>query len=234
MTVAGLCTFSPADEEGDSRSSTPTSGARRRRLASRPALIGAVLGALALAVVPAARAQTTSGSSTSGSSTASINVAVRSITVAPGAVNFDVCDQNGTATGSTLTFPNGRCATSAANVVTITNGSAPGHIDVQGADAIPADGGTHWTLCGGGILCTGNNGVPGQDQFAEQDGGPNGAPGPFLVTGDRGAQCDTGFSSNCSAGSNQGVTESLHMAGPSGSTDNSRAFTTAWTWTAVP
>jgi hypothetical protein len=92
---------------------------------------------------------------TSGSVKVTINVAVRSVSLSPTAT--DQCSG-----GAPLTFPNGRCNST---TITVTNGSAAGHIDVQGADAIPQDLATHWTLCGGtGPACTGGGPtVAGQD-----------------------------------------------------------------------
>jgi hypothetical protein len=157
--------------------------------------------------------------------------------------------------GASLTFPNDACYTTGGDNVTITNGAIAGHVDVNGSDAIPSDvGGTHWALCGGsgGPACTGAPGggigcvgcvlgsnlpAPGVDQFAEAGqtlGG--GLPGPVLTNA---AQADTLFSvpfgiADGSAGAGQSATETLGLMGPSSSSDQSSAFTTAWTWTAVP
>jgi len=179
--------------------------------------------------------------------TATINVAVRSVAVAPTSTTFDTCrDSLGNPTGSALLFPNGNCNTTGSHNVTITNGQAAGHIDVQGADAIPADNLTRWTLCGGstafgGSNCTGSSTTtPGQDQFREYDCNPatplsGCAVGPNLTTT---AQCDTAFDGGagtaCTATSGQTVTEILSFVGPASSTDSSTTLTTLWTWTAVP
>jgi hypothetical protein len=184
--------------------------------------------------------------STSGSSTATVNIAVRSVNVSPSTTTFNQCyDANGNLLPSAvLVFPFGMCQTIDTAAVTITNGSAPGHIDVQGADAIPSDNGTHWTLCGGagGPACTSSisnalvAGIkyPGQDQFVELTsiGGISGTLGTAPLTNS--PQCDDQFGSSCVATSGQATTESLVLQGPTASTDSSSSFTTVWTWTAVP
>jgi len=177
---------------------------------------------------------------TSASTTGTITVAVRSVTVSPSSIAFGSCVTNDglTSTGSALTFPNGGCQ---AINITITNGTAPGHIDITGADAIPADSGTHWTLCGavaaaGGATCANGQFTPGVDQFFEEGHSSNtSAPSPPLSTT---PQCDLAFANSggasCSATSGQVGSEYLSLEGPSSSTDNSTSFTTIWTWTAVP
>src|SRR4029077_15895844 len=132
-----------------------TSRPRGRRFAIPIATVAAV-GALMLGGAPAVLA------STGGSPTVTITVAVRSITVSPSTATFNTCSLSGTSTGSTLEFPNGLCTTGT-SYITITNGAAAGHVDVNGADAIPADNGTHWTLCGSGSSSC----LPGTDQFDE-------------------------------------------------------------------
>jgi hypothetical protein len=166
----------------------------------------------------------------SGSSTATVNIATRSVTVTPSSLTFDSCSDNNTnSTGTYLTYPNGDCLTT--GTVTVTNGNQPSHIGVSGADAIPADNGTHWTLCGGnGTGCT-NSGFPGQDQFGEQGHSPSGSS-PYLTSL---PQCDTSFSAACAATAGQGNSLiRLELIGPSASTDPSLSFSTVWTWTAFP
>jgi hypothetical protein len=206
--------------------------ARRSRLRwASPLAVVAVCAAGMASVVPVA-------ASTSGASTATVNIAVRSITVSPASFTFDSCGEDGTttSTGSVLVIPGGTCGSTSA--ITVTNGSAPGHVDVQGVDAIPADAGTHWTLCSATVDCSGPSlgcggcgNYPGADQFTERDqvGANN---GPDLTTS---AQCDTVFApSSCAASSSQAVVERVSLWGPNSSTDGSTSFTTVWTWTAVP
>jgi hypothetical protein len=198
------------------------------------ALVAAALGGIGLVGATPA-----SASGTSGGTTASINVAagaVRSVTVSPSATTFTACASSaGASSGTTLVFPNGTCL---AGPVTITNGSQPGHIDVQGSDAVPSDNGTRWTLClpmvGAPVVpCTGtaNPLTPGADQFAEEANTANGTGSPPLTNN---PQCDTAFSAACAASSGQSASETLILLGPQSSSDPSASFTTVWTWTAVP
>jgi hypothetical protein len=185
----------------------------------RLALAG--LAALAVAAVPVGSAL----AATSGSVSETITVAVRSVTVSPSSASL--CSS-----ASPLTFPNGRCQTSN---ITITNGSAAGHIDVNGADAIPADSGTHWTLCAGTVAptCSGG-GNAGQDQYRENTfNNSNTSIRPDLTNT---PQCDTSFApgSACAAAAGQSTKEFIAMTGPSASTDTSSTFTSSVTWTAVP
>ena len=177
--------------------------------------------------------------STSGTCTGTVNITpppVRSITVAPSSFIFGACyDHANSSTGSNLSFPNGYCYINNSGAgLTITNGTASSHIDIQGADAVPSDAGTHWTLCTVGITsCTGAANEPGQDQFGERSD-VGGQEGPWLSTS---AQCDTAFdapTSSCAATAGQVTTETLTLVGPSGSTDTSTQFSSVWTWTAAP
>lgn len=198
-----------------------------------PLAAAAVVGLGVASALPVAAA------STSGSSTGTVNVtppAVRSITVSPSSFTFGACHDNANnPTGSYLSFPNGYCyIDNSGTGITITNGTASSHIDIQGADAIPSDAGTHWTLCTAGTTaCTGSGGEPGQDQFAERSD-ISGQESPWLTAS---AQCDSAFdapNTSCAATAGQAATETLTLVGPSGSTDPSTTFTTVWTWTAVP
>lgn len=202
---------------------------RHRRRAARLLLApaGALLAVTAVLLFSMAEP---AQADTSGSSTATVNVATRSVTVSPSTLTLDYCfDSAQNSTGTYLAYPNGDCSTSAK--VTVSNGNAPGHIDVNGADAIPSDNGTHWTLCGGSGTGCGNAGFPGQDQFGEQGHSPAGNS-PFLTTT---PQCDTSFSASCTASSGQSNSSiTLELIGPMASSDGSTSFSTVWTWTAAP
>jgi hypothetical protein len=123
--------------------------------------------------------------------------------------------------------------------VTIANGSAPAHIDVAGSDAIPADGGTHWTLCGGvGQTCTGKNDRPGRDQLQATTLGGTKKPSPG-TTLTYTPLCDTAFGQgiqtfDCAADAGQTANEGLAVLAPTFSTDTSATFTTLVAWTAAP
>jgi hypothetical protein len=205
------------------------SGALRRR----------VIVALAAAALAASAAGPAWAQTTSGGTTAFIPVAqppVRSITVSPGTVTYTNCT-GGNSTATQLGFPNGTC-TVASPAITVTNGPAPGHIDVNGANATPADGGTHWALCGpnaGEPACAAPPDIPGADQFSEDTISPSGT-GVILTTT---PSCDGAFNStnaadNCAASAGHSTGEGLFVRGPSSSTDTSANFSTTVTWTAVP
>lgn len=169
-----------------------------------------------------------------GSTTATINIAVRSVTVTPSAVTYGNCvDSNILSTGNGLTFPNGACgapteALDGVTAIVVTNGDVPSHIDVEGADAVPADQGPHWILVGG-------SGVPSQDEFAELtlNAGLTGAGGEVYLSTT--PQCDYPlYQGSCFAQAGEPGADVLNMKGPSASTDPSTSFTTTVTWLAVP
>jgi hypothetical protein len=191
---------------------------------SRATRVAAALaGSLAAAVlIPAGLATAAS----SGTVDETINVGVLSVTVSTSAVTL--CSS-----ASPLTFPNGTCESPN---ITITNGTTPANIEVSGADAVPSDGGTEWTLCqvlkvSGPTPCDGSDN-PGADQYSEftQGGGPQ-------LDGPGSPQCDTAFDPSptpgCSASAGQSASESIGLTGPSSSTDPSSTFKSSVTWTAV-
>jgi hypothetical protein len=196
---------------------------------SRIVVALATVGAFGFMFVPSAGAQTT------GSSTATINLGVRSITVSPATITYSVCtDNSGNPTGTYLSLPNGTCTT-ASGAITVTNGTLPSDIEVQGANAIPSDSGTNWTLCQ--LLatnCTGASNTPGANQFAEIDY-TGSSPKQFGPDFETSPQCDIAFNAgSCTAAASQAANETLSMEGPSSSTDASQSFTTVVTWTAAP
>ncbi len=174
---------------------------------------------------------------TTGSVTETISVSppvTYSLTVSPASVN--VCSSQ-----EPLGFPN---KASYSDPITVTSGPVAADIDVNGADAGPADGGTPWTLCGGtgGPACSifndGAFSIPGKDQYLEQTDN-SASPGPLLTST---PQCDTAFTAghSCAAAPNQSSPRgpasagyAVLLEGPSQSTDPSATFTTSVTWTAV-
>lgn len=214
-----------------------------RRRPSRPltaplALLGVLLfGTTLTSAVPA-------GASTTGTNSATVNLApppVRSVTISPTTSAFGACSgANGTGSSvdpGELEFPNGWCFVGASGPtgttgITITNGAASGHIDVNGQDATPADNGTPWALIA--------TGTPGTDQFREATNGSQMASVPSNeVIVPTTPVCDTGFtvtagSGDCTAAANQSSTEVLVIEGPSVSSDQNGPFTIVTTWTAVP
>ncbi|HEX6488363.1 MAG TPA: hypothetical protein VF137_05740 [Candidatus Dormibacteraeota bacterium] len=179
--------------------------------------------------------------------TATIDIAVRSVTVTPSTITYGNCvDGSGQSTATGL-VAGGACNTGA-TTITITNGPVGGTIDVNGADAIPSDNGTHWTLCGGNGApnCTGSSNptqppypifagnLPGPNQFAEETNS-TAANGGTILSGT--PQCDRAFANPavCTATAGQVATgEVLTLWGPQSWTDPSLTFTTVVTWTAAP
>jgi hypothetical protein len=122
--------------------------------------------------------------------------------------------------------------------IVITNGAVAAHIDVTGSDAIPADGGKHWTLCGGnGTTCTGKNAKPGPDQYQLTTLGGSKKPRPG-TTLSYDPQCDAAYDlstgkTGCTATPKQTANEGTSILVPSSSTDPSSSFTSLITWTAI-
>ena len=163
----------------------------------------------------------TAAAGSSATETSTIPIAVLSITISPATSTFGSCSEgNSTSTG--LGFPNGQCiAPGDLSGITITNEGAAGHIFVQGGDAIPSDGGTHWTLVGS---------TPTRDQYLMATSAvPSNGGGVLLTTS---PQCDTAFGgTTCAAAAGASAKERLNLIGPSVSADTSPSFTTQVTWT---
>ncbi len=227
------------------RTDTPARPRRqaRPRIGKRLALLVgglATLGATGLFSLPAAAATGVPPETippTAGSVTATIPIAILSLTVSPSAVTYGNCT-GGSSTPTALGFPNGTCHTNTvAGRITITNTGAPGHIQVQGSDAVPKKGGKSWTLCwstcsGFGLPGAAN---PGPDQFREFVVGGIGQGSVELRTF---PQCDLAFRFGTgplcgSAAAGAAATESLGMTGPTSSTSPATSFTTTVTWTVV-
>lgn len=224
------------------RVGAPVRSSPVRRHGWRPlALAISVMSLVSLSAAPALAAST-------GSSTGTITVAtpaVYSVTVSPSTFSFGSCGTNlGASTGSSLGFPNGKClyGTGSGSVYTtgftITNTGAAGHIDVNGANAVPSDAGTPWTLCTEQSTCTNDGGLyPGANQFqVNTEADPEGSNAYAILSNS--PACDGAFdggtTGGCSAASGASQIEGLVMTGPESSTDTSSTFTTTLTWTAGP
>jgi hypothetical protein len=189
-------------------------------------------------LAPAADAATT------GANTATLTVAppaVRSLTVTPSTSTFANCSGSN---ASQLAIPNGTCsvgtvATSVTGGVTVTNGSVPGEVFVNGGNAVPSDAGTPWTLAGT-IWIGSSVPTPGANQYDEAttDYSTNGS-GQIFTSFANTAICDHSFSPNavpggsCTASAGQVGQEALDLVGPSSSTD-AGPFSITTTWTAAP
>jgi hypothetical protein len=184
-----------------------------------------VLATAVLVTVPASSASAGSGGGPSHEAVVkvTVDVAVRSVTVTPNSITLCAT--------TPLQVPFGSCQLNGA--VTVTNGTAKSHIDVQGADAVPSDGGKHWALCG--TLhepCANSTHAPGVDQYTVRTLGTG---EQYLAS--QTSVCDFAFKSACSGGGVPGgasQTETIILDGPQASTDPSPRFTTTITWTAVP
>jgi hypothetical protein len=194
----------------------------------------------------------TVATSASAGNPASLNVtlstvsqAVKSVTVSPVGINYSQCVY-GSSSGSNLGFPNGACLTPIPGVA-VQNGNTPATILVNGADMVPSDAGTHWTLCVFTVNCSGpfsfgGNPLPGPDQYYESlnaAGGYNTQPqtgqGPFLGLTTT-AACDSILSPNPGCPQSmpgQQKTEFPAITGPSSSSDPSTTWTTSIVWTAT-
>lgn len=212
--------------------------ARRPDPRSRGLLLAVVLAVAGIAVIPAFA----DGSGGVSVSVAVVPPAVKSVTVAPSSTSYGQC-QGGSSTGSQLGFPVGECL--GQDSVTITNGTAPATILVNGTDMVPADNGPHWKLCSAfaqALPCA-NQVQPGPDQYFETVSPNPGynltndavqeGPGPFLGLTPQ-AACDTQFNggSGCNVGPSEQGTEFLAITGPESSSDSSNSFSTSVTWTA--
>lgn len=194
------------------------------------------------------------GSQSSGSSrvTGHLNVVptIRSITVSPGSVNFGNCNGGNGATDSTggsLGYPNATCSVggtgaNATYPITITYTGLPGEVDVSATNAVPADGGTAWSLCNPLVqgqsppACDGGQGLPGKDQYELQNQSAAAESGVALTTT---SACDKVFDAggSCSASpaefTKQTQHENLFLIGPRTWDDHSTSWTMTITWTAI-
>jgi hypothetical protein len=215
-------------EVGHPRSPRPQLLSRRTLPCPRHApLAAAMIALLSVSATPALAA-------TTGSSTATINVApeVLSLSVSPATATFANCGEDGTATE--LSFPNGTCDVGSGaggasddlvtGGITITNTGVAGDIDVNGADAIPSDGGTPWTLVP-------STTTPGENEFTLW------TAWQYSTNLSTTPACDEAFNApdaGCGATTGQSTEEEIELRGPSSSTDTSSVFTTVISWTAVP
>src|SRR5579872_2770260 len=202
------------------------------------------------------RHQTTAGPSATGdggTTTGHLSVVptVRSVTVSPGDVTFGNCTGGDGATDSTqhaLGYPNGECSVGNPGVnpsypITVSYTGIPGAVYVTGANAVPADNGTHWALCtpnqqpGASLpACTGFRGQPGTDQYTLITFAPGVANSTVLGTAAAG---DTEFDAGggCVASPPEFHTQVQHegllLVGPKSWDDHSTSWTVNVTWTAA-
>ena len=175
---------------------------------------------------------------------------VRSVTVNPKKAEFGNCtggntDANTVSENKALGFPNGTCWVGEPGVtgvlpVTVTNTGIAANIKVNGADAVPGDGGTSWQLCNTGrnpaVACTANHGKsPGLNQYLLRNFGL-GRAGLSSAGLTNSPTCDVAFgsTSDCLAKSGLAMSEGIELVGPSSSADISTHWHITITWTPVP
>jgi hypothetical protein len=201
--------------------------------------------AAVVAVVPALALAVPATAATTGSNVGTLTLtppAVRSVTVTPATSTFANCTGPNAAQ---LAFPNGFCSvgvagnSGAAGGVTVTNGTAAGHIDVNGANAVPSDSGTPWTLLDSPSAYAPSLTTPAADQYDELTQVLFSGHGVVNSVVSTTPTCDLAFDGTtstpggCTAAAGASTTESLVIEGPSTSTD-AGPFAITTTWTAVP
>ncbi|HTW05886.1 MAG TPA: hypothetical protein VME46_00130 [Acidimicrobiales bacterium] len=208
-----------------STSTTPITRPTRRTRRKWALVVPVAAAALCCSAAPAL-------ADTSGTNTATLNVApppVVSITVSPTASTFGNCVTENGAPSSALVIPLGVCSVgqvvegAVVGGITITNGSAPAEIEVNGAAAEPSDGGTPWALSNNGGS---NANVFGESVWSVLDQGSTNIQPT--------ATCDIAFAGQgCSAAAGASQTEQLYVGAPTSSTDTSPTWTITTTWTAI-
>jgi hypothetical protein len=144
-------------------------------------------------------------------------------------------------------YPNGSCYVGGAPGVdetfpiAVSYTGLPGQVYVNGSNAVPADGGTQWTLCSpqsqASSPCTGTQHLqPGVNQYMVMNSGEQVANASVLTPS---AACDKQFDqgSGCTATpaefAKQTQHEGLTLTGPQTWDDHSTSWTMTITWTAV-
>ena len=144
---------------------------------------------------------------------------MKSVTISASSETYSTCQ--GTA-GAGLAIPGGACTTP---FFTVTdNGTASENVMVEGANAVPSDNGTPWTL----------GTSSGANEYYEETAESPASQGAAELNVNA-PVCDGAFNKgSCAATAGQtGSSEQLLMDGPSSSSDSSSAFTTTVTWTAT-
>jgi len=196
-------------------------GSGRRSMAL---LVVASVTAVAIAAMPAAAAP---GSLSLSLST--VAQAVKSVTVTPTSDAYTSCIY-GSSSGSNLGFPRGAC-TSLPTGVTVTNGTTPALILVNGADMVPSDSGTHWTLQSGPVTTADHYYETVSSNDLYNSGASQGGV-PFLALSNT-AACESIFLPACgNSNAGQSAIEFPGITGPQTSSDTSSSWTTSITWTA--
>jgi hypothetical protein len=191
---------------------------------------------------------TTAGAPGEGSGIAiSLNVVptLIKVSVSPSSASFTNCsggnaNVNTASTPYALGFPNGQCwlgtpGPNGSTPITITNTGVAADVYVSGANAVPSDGGTQWSLCNLGtspaVACSGGGGSPGTNQYVAQNF-TSGLINPAGLT--NAMACDALFAGGqCLAGQGNSQSEGIKLTGPASSSDHSTSWTVTIRWIAV-
>jgi hypothetical protein len=162
---------------------------------------------------------------------------IRSVTVSPGKATFSNCSGGSKnlytkSTSTELGYPNGYCwdgNPSGSFPIKIMYKGPPGQVFVSGSNAVPASGGSQWSLCSSG--CSGSNNLPGADQYMVKNFGA----GLNSSTGLTGTlSCDHQFSAQgCSATPGQSQAEGVELIGPETSGNTATSWTVTIMWAAA-
>ena len=147
------------------------------------------------------------------------------------------------ASTNTLGQPNGMCSVGMYPVakiqdvpIKITYSGLAGQVFVKSGNAIPANDGTQWRLCGPHIgpdsFCTGPDGKPGPYQFAVHSFAGSGMqPVPLRPWW----TCDVNFDvGSCNAVRTQSQQEGFDIVGPYWQKNPSTTWSVTVTWVAMP
>lgn len=172
---------------------------------------------------------------------------IRSVTISPAKAKFGDCHGgyaylNTASTSGALGYPNGHCwlgSPKASFPITITNTGIASYMYVNGANAVPSDSGTEWSLCNPAskptVTCTSNNGMsPGKNQYVVQNFAPNRKLNAAGLTNALACDPEFGLTSGCWSTYGQSQREGLLLTGPAEIDDTSTSWTVTITWTPVP
>lgn len=206
---------------------------------------GALVGLAACGSVSAAPAG--AGKGTSIAVSLKVVPTIRSVTITPAKAEFGDCvggnaGLNTASTSGALGYPNGHCwlgRPKTAFPITITNTGIASYMYVNGANAVPSDSGTEWSLCNPGaqhaVACTSNSGLsPGKNQYVVQNFSPNRKLNLGGLTNALACDPEFGLTSGCWSTYGQSQREGLLLTGPAEIDDTSTSWTVTITWTPVP
>jgi hypothetical protein len=229
----------------------PSIAARRTawQRGSRVALVLAALTGLGACGVAAGSPPGAPGHSSSVSISLKVVPTVRGVAVSPSRASFGNCSggnagNNTASTPTALGFPNGRCwvgkpGANGSFPITITNTGIASYIDVNGAPAVPSDGGAQWSLCNLGshpvVSCSSHGGnSPGTDQYLVQNFAGNGRQNSAGLTNTPSCDAEFGTAGGCRMEQGEAQQEGFELIGPMAPDDTSTSWTVTITWTPYP